>query len=874
MKTYILPLIDKQADLETVGGKGMSLAKLAAADFPVPAGFHITTQAYEQFVAANDLQPAIEEALSEVDVSKPATLEAASQAIQAHFAAASMPGEVANAIVDAYASLPGRNPAVAVRSSATAEDLPEASFAGQQDTYLNVSGADQVLPAVLKCWASLWTARAIGYRARQGIGAKGVALAVVVQLLVEAEAAGILFTINPLNGRQEEIVINASWGLGEAVVGGAVTPDTITVSKAEGQVIHRETAEKQVMTVRLDAPTASGRGTDERQVPENLRSVPVLSDAKAVELARLGEQIEALYGMPMDIEWTLADGSFAIVQARPVTALQGAAFQWAPPDPKGTYIRTSVVDLMPEPLSPLFVTLGIPALREQMMPLGERMIGSRPVLAEDYLTAINSYAYMNSAFDLKGYWWVLTGLLPAYPRLLRNLVPLWREELLPEYRAFVISKHGRSPAQMGPADLWRETQELVDAAASYTIGLLFATMGASAGSEGLLTQVYNRLVKQNGDPEAVALLMGWDNIPVQAEKSLYDLAQWIQQDGDLTRYVLATPAETLADQLIPAPIPPSREPISTEQWSEFAERLKEHLDEFGYIVFQLDFAESLPRDHPELMLENIKMYLRGEGSNPHKRQLASEEKRLQTTETMLKRLKGPKLWVFRMALKWGQSMAAVREDALAEIGLAYPRIRELLAELGSHLVAAGVIEQAQDIFWLEKEEVSACVAALERGQSVESLAEQVQRRRSFNEQAGQITPPPMMPVKERIMGMKTDMFLASADNSQTGSELKGVPTSAGKASGPARVMRGPEDFERMCPGDILVAGTTTPAWTPLFSMAAAVVTDIGGPLSHGSIVAREFGIPAVMGTGVATKRIQDGQMITVDGSMGTVTIRS
>ena len=268
------------------------------------------------------------------------------------------------------------------------------------------------------------------------------------------------------------------------------------------------------------------------------------------------------------------------------------------------------------------------------------------------------------------------------------------------------------------------------------------------------------------------------------------------------------------------------------------------------------------------------MYLRGEGSNPHERQQASEQKRIETTETMLKRLKGFKRWAFTKALNWGQSMAEVREDALAEIGLAYPKMRELLRELGQRFVEAGAIQHRDDIFWLEKDEISACVAKLEDKQSLDNLAGRVEKRKAFNARVGQITPPPMMPMKKRVMGIKTEAFIAQSEEAQAGNVLKGEPTSVGKVTAPARVLRGPEDFDQMKPGDVLVAGTTTPAWTPLFAMASAVVTDIGGPLSHGSIVAREYGIPAVMGTGIATKRIQSGQTITVDGTKGEVILET
>ena len=312
---YILALADSQATLAMVGGKGASLARLAQASLPVPDGFHVTTEAYTQFVAQNDLQSRLLTALEPVDVSQPTTLEAASRAIYDLFAAARMPQDIADAITRAYANLRDQQIPVAVRSSATAEDLPDLSFAGQQETFLNIQGVAAVQDAVKRCWASLWTPRAIGYRAQHHIDHGTVALAVVVQMLVLADAAGVMFTANPVNGRRDQAVINAAWGLGEAVVGGHVTPDTLIVDKATGRIIERDTADKTVMTVRV------GGGTVEQPTPEHLRRAPVLSDEQAAELTRLGTLIERLYKMPMDIEWTLAENRFAIVQARLITAL-------------------------------------------------------------------------------------------------------------------------------------------------------------------------------------------------------------------------------------------------------------------------------------------------------------------------------------------------------------------------------------------------------------------------------------------------------------------------------------------------------------------------------------------------------------------------
>ena len=281
----ILSLQDPQATLNMVGGKGASLSKLANAGFPVPGGFVITTDAYRLFVESNGLITSIlESAGNVVDASDAESLSSASQEIMARFEHGEIPGEIIRAVKVAYQDLPGTLPAVAVRSSATAEDLPEASFAGQQTTILNVNSEGALLDAMRSCWCSLWTARAISYRMRQGISPEDIALAVVVQLLVPAETSGIMFTANPLNGDRDQILINGSWGLGEAIVGGMVTPDTITVEKPTAKLLSYEIGEKLVQTVRVDG------GTQEIPVPVDQRKMPVLDKKQTSELVNLGSR--------------------------------------------------------------------------------------------------------------------------------------------------------------------------------------------------------------------------------------------------------------------------------------------------------------------------------------------------------------------------------------------------------------------------------------------------------------------------------------------------------------------------------------------------------------------------------------------------------
>jgi pyruvate,water dikinase len=858
MKPFILDLADARADLPAVGGKGMSLARLTREGLPVPDGFHVTTEAYRKFVDANRLQPRILAALKGADPMQPSTLEAASHAVGRFFADAAIPTAIGDAIRSAYESLRPPAARVAVRSSATAEDLPGASFAGQQETYLNVRGAEAVLEAVRKCWASLWTGRAIAYRLRQGIPPESVALAVVVQLLVPAEAAGILFTANPLTGNRSEAVINAAWGLGEAIVGGAVTPDTIAADKPTGRVLRRETAVKQVMTVRTDA------GTEVQPVPDALKKRAALNDRQASELTRCGARIEALYGMPMDIEWALARGRFAILQARPITALPEAPIEWIRPDPKGVYMRGSIVDILPDPLSPLFATLGIPTIarvgvKEVLRPLTR----SEPMLP-DYILTINGYAYIAAAFTPRQWLWILTRMLFSFPRIIREALPLWRDKIRPHYAAVAARWQGAPLEEMTSAALWGAVQEVNDAAMLHMASLLVATTGASAGAEMLFTRVYEKMVRGEDDPPAPAFVMGYDSIPILAEKSLYDLAAWAKTEPDLAASILEMPAGDLAGRLRSSP--------KTAAWKEFAGRLQAHLETYGHLIYDLDFAKILPLDDPVPMLETIKMYLRDEGSNPHERQRRLETQRIQAAEATLRRLKGFRAWAFRKTLGMAQTMSQVRENALSDIGLGYPVLRRMLHELGCRLMAAEAIDQAGDVYWLERGELDWMVAALDRAEKPESFAERVEQRRSRWQQLKEIAPPPMLPPRKRYMGIDMADFTARAAESQTGGSLKGVSASPGKVTAAACVLHGPQDFGRMKPGAVLVAATTTPAWTPLFAMATAVVTDIGGPLSHGSIVAREYGIPAVMGTGVATRRIRDGQVVRVDGGAGTVEI--
>jgi len=859
MKPYTLPLSDSRADLETVGGKGMSLSRLVNAGIPVPDGFHVTTEAYRQFVAANNLQAKILGALRNADIAQPDSLETVSTTIGKLFTDSKIPSDVEAAIREAYDILDNRK-SVAVRSSATAEDLPDASFAGQQETYLNIQGTESVWDAVKKCWASLWTARAIAYRLKNNIDQNAVALAVVVQELVFAEAAGIMFTANPLNGKRDELVINAAWGLGEAVVAGAVTPDTLTVDKQKGKVIRREIAEKQIMTVRTE------QGTSEVIVPDSQKKKAVFSDAQAMELARLGMKIEEFYGMPMDVEWAWMSEEqgegFSIVQARPITALPP---EWALPDPQAVYGRGSLAEHTPSPVTPLFATLGLDIANQAAAELLERVAGKGAEIMQTEQGAyvvLNGYVYGGYRMNARAMGVILKVSLSQLAPMFRGSVARW-QEARQKFAAVVETWEKKPIESFTPSELIEGVRIVFDAACRYFTAIQ-TTLPAASMSEIFFTRYYNSLIKRKDDPEATTFLLGSETVALQAEKSLFDIAMWLRSDPVLAEYALHTPTDQLLADL-KHETPP--QPLPVDLWHKWRDRFQQHLNEFGHTTYEFDFANPTPAETPGPLLDAVKTFLEGKAHNPYERQREAVVKREQATQSIQNRLGWPRKGWFEKLLHWAQETGPMRENSIFDMGMGHPLIRRMFAELGRRFVADGAIRAADDIYWLEKPEVEELIACLEAGKPLPDLAGRIPTRKAEWQGFLKITPPVMLPEKTKWNKL---VHGDEAEKKDGKTILKGVGTSSGTITAPARVLLGPEDFNSMKPGEVLVAVTTTPAWTPLFAMASAVVTDIGGPLSHSSIVAREYGIPAVMAARNATRHIQSGQVITVDGTAGTV----
>lgn len=856
MNSTILSLSDPAAVLENVGGKGMSLTRMINAGLPVPDGFHVTTEAYRRFVAANGIQERILRALEAADAADTAALERVSQTICEFFAAGSIPQDIAEAVTGAYARL--NDAPVAVRSSATAEDLPGASFAGQQETYLNIRGKAAVLEAVKKCWASLWTARAIAYRIKNDIDQGTVALAVVVQELVFADAAGIMFTVNPVSGSRSEVFINAAWGLGEAVVSGAVTPDTTIVDKTKWRIVRREVAEKQVMTVRTE------HGTHEQPVPIDKKHKAVLTLAQAKDLARLGVKIEQFYEMPMDIEWAFANGQFAIVQARPITALP---VEWVRPDTEAIYARGSLAEHTPSPVTPLFATLGLEIANATTARLWERMVGKGSVslMPEGGMyTQLNGYVFGGVHMQGMNFVKIMRMSFKQLGPMFRGSVARW-QAARKEFAAVVAEWEQKDIEAMTPSQLLEGVYTVFGAATGY-FNEIQTVLPAASMAEVIFVRFYDRLIKRKNDPEATTFLLGFESRAVQAEKSLYELAMWAKGSPRLAEYLLQTPSKELGEALRGSHAP---EALQAEPWDELRRRFERHLDEFGRTAYEFDFANPTPAESPEPLLDAVKGYIEGRSQNPAERQRESVEKREQATQAVLRRVGWPRKGWFEKLLHWAQDTGPMREDSIFDMGMGHPLVRRMFHELGSRFAAGGAIEQADDIYWLEKPEVQELIAALEGGRPLPVYSERIPERKAQWQSYLKVSPPVILPERSGWGKMMHGSDAVTKDGKVV---LKGVGTSSGVVVAPARVVFGPEDFATVQPGDVLVAVTTTPAWTPLFSLASAVVTDIGGPLSHSSIVAREYGIPAVMAARGATRAIQSGQMVRVDGSAGTVTL--
>ncbi len=847
----VLALDDVSATLERVGGKGSSLARMAAAGLPVPPGFHITTTAYRLFVARHGLQEQILAAVSTASPDQPVTCDAAAQTIATLFAQHPMPDEVASAIRQAYTRLGGGDLPVAVRSSATAEDLPDLSFAGQQETYLNMHGEASVLDAVKRCWASLWTARAINYRIRNHIAAASVSLAVVVQELVPADAAGIMFTANPVTGGHDQVMINAAWGLGEAIVGGLVTPDTFVVEKASGTIATAEISEKEMMTVR----TASG--THEEPVPADRRRQAVLSPGQAAELARLGVQIEELYGQPMDIEWALKDGRFFIVQARPITTLQHKSQGIDAWNDSLTvdclWTRGNAGEAVPDVVTPCSRSL-LRFVFDDMMPtlfiggyspigyIGGRLYMNLSVMMTMFAVVGGSrkrlFETIGDIFgrvpdDLEipllpvSRWSVLRTVLPAVLRNRRRI--RGNVKRLPAFLATAAARGAelmtRIQAASSPTDLTRLWQ---DELLPYLHECNYMLEAGTKGDGGAFIKVRNTLRKLVGDADTNVLLLATDSGTNQLASlgPLQGLTQLMR--GEIDRATFTRQYGHHSPHLFEISYPrPAEDPHWIDQ--QLAGLREAPTDIMTLLARQKEAQEAawdrFQRRYPRQAAKMRRQIARARTSAHEREATRSEQARV--------------FWPLRAFVLRAGELTGYGEK------LFFLSIEEILALLKGDDTALASIPERQAIY------AGYCALpsypALIRGHfDPFQWAANPQRR--------------------------SDVFDASGKSVPESDAVTGFPGAPGTVEGRARVVLTVEEGEQLQSGEILVTTLTNVGWTPLFPRAVAVVTDVGAPLSHAAIVARELGIPAVVGCGNATMRLHTGDWLRVNGEMGTVEI--
>ncbi|MGS0688455.1 PEP/pyruvate-binding domain-containing protein [Nakamurella sp. GG22] len=797
------------SDIGVAGGKGANLGELLRAGFRVPDGFVITTAAYS------------------------AALQAAPRASSPKPAPGSQAPDVSDAlradITAAYRRL--GSGAVAVRSSATAEDLPGATFAGQQETYLNVVGEDSLLEAVRACWASLWGERAVSYRKRLGVNADEVLIAVVVQRMVPAEVAGVLFTANPLTGRRDQMVIDASAGLGESVVSGLVSPDHFLVN-ADGRLADWSCGGQEVVVT-----AAEGGGTTHEA--GSTTTEPVLDPRQLGELAALGRRAVELFGRPQDIEWATAGDDLWVLQSRPMTALPPAPFRLNPLQRKVGPFFTEMFQQRPYPLDVSgWLRYGI----EDML---VRMAGSVGVAFPPVSTVLP---------EEDG---VVVRLVPPVPRPTRRVVmaPLSIRRRVRRFDA----------ARWTADERFTEFQALVDDlntvdTASLTWPELLEMIRRTFAGMGLITELRVSYLPSAFVPLlrlrlwlvvlgrlrlAPALVAGAETRTTQANRALTELAAGVLADARLRR---------LFEELEPAQL--LEQIHADDSFAQWRSAFNGFLAEYGHRESVSVALSSSPTwsEAPELVLGIIRALL--DDRPPETRQTDDAVAELTTHPALrVRRLRGRVL----SAVHASRVGMGLREDTHFYATMMIPPLRRAILELGARLHRIEVLAEAGDVFHLRLEELNAvgdpdALPVDER----ERLRRRVIARAAMREELAHF---PLL---------DPDLLFAHRPTVD-GVLLSGVGASRGVATGEVSVVHRPAEFGKLRSGQILVCPYTNPSWTPLFLRAAAVVVDAGGLGSHAAIVAREYGIPAVMGTRNGTNALIDGQRVTVDGGRGIVT---
>ena len=825
----ILEFTDPAATEAAVsGGKGASLARLTQGGFAVPPGIVVPAAAYRAFLARVPGVGALVSALRPEDATD---LHARCAEIRRLLVSTPLPGEL-------DAALRARLPAllaegrVSVRSSATLEDLAGAAFAWQHDTYLNVAGVDGVLDAVRRCWASLWEDRAVRYRHERGFGAGEAAMAVVVQRMVRSEVAGVAFSMDPVSGDLDRIVVNAAFGLGETVVSGEGGIDQYAVSKRTGEVLQREIGEKS------HALLSTENGTERVEVAAGKSAAPALADDELAALRDLVIRVERFYAFPQDTEWALAGGELYLLQSRPVTEFPA---RWT---------RDESAERFPNPVTPLtwdFTTEGF----HESLAYSLELLGYPP-FAGTWFERFDGYIYGNQT-AVQLFTQGLQVRVDSVDELLAR-----KDEWIERYRwvqelpvswARDLDRYLLTLGRLGAVDitslsdaaLWRHLLA-VDAlgreyfrpniAISITQGVLHRTLF------GVVAMIAGR---ERAPALYDALTCFCETKTSLVNADLYRLYRQIRGEPDLERLVVGSDRRALWED---GPL---------ERFPGFASAFRRFIENHGHR--EVDFDAYVPTwaGQPWVVLENLRlMLMQGDVAEPGEREVELRARQSAAERDYLAAMPDALRNFAAELLRLTRAYTGLDDlEHYQTTRLSIP-FRAAIVEVGGRLAARGAIDRADDVFFLRKHTL---VALMEGTAGAEGAAGEARQSRAEYDAAKERTPP-------RVYGEEAEVPPDGA--------LRGLPGSPGVAEGPVCLVHGVEDFARFTPGSVLVARTTNPAWTPLFYSAVAVVTESGGPLSHGAVTAREVGVPAVMAVHGALTALKDGERVRVNGSQGVV----
>lgn len=906
MRRYIQHLSETgRHDASEVGGKGANLGELLATGFTVPHGFCVTTQAYREFVTDTGLQERISAEIERSDLTSAGVVRECGKRLQQLVVGSEMPEGVKEAILRAYREFSRQRhqgPHVAVRSSATSEDSAYHSFAGQHDTYLNVSCESDLLLSVKKCWASLWTERAISYREEHNLGHLSIHMAVVIQELVPSSVSGVAFTANPVTGDLDEVVINANWGLGSSVVAGKVPVDEYRVDKRRLTIISKRIPEKNIMTV------LGREGTVDTAIPSEKRTHQCLSDENVGRLSSIAKQIEDQFGLPQDIEWGLYEDQLFVLQSRPITGLGRAGkpmrVLWGNPvnqkllkDKVVFWSNWNTREIFPHPFTPLtwshFVEMIGPGFLESLFGMTE----SSPLYRYSAIVDLvhgRLYWNMNLMYGHPLWGPLFSRLVPQLDeeagRLFRKLYEdgelqpaelpirfptLWLgvirgtvvffsspwylsgrrlKRRCDDYWHKACQFENLELADRSNADLIRQVREFTAYTIRYWAPLLLASFSAV-----LALEVIKYLTRRLPDVTPNTLLAGIPgNKTTEGALELYRLSQL---PGSLKAIFLSNEAGEIASLL-----------EESQEGRVFLKRLDEFMQLYGHRgPREFDMGHPRWKDDPSFVYQMIKNYLQlGESDETpleHFSRMREERERLtelvtqRLSQSMASRLFPWRRWLFKAMLRRVHTYLPFRENPKYYALKCYYGSRRIFLEVGRRLSEAGYLGSRDDIWFLSLSELEALLQ--DKDSDRKAVRELVLQRKREWERHLSIDPP-------LVVRSDGKTFSYPGRSRADAGVLNGTPTSGGRVTGKARVILDPAEGCAFNKGEILVALHTDPGWTPLFLTAKALVMEVGGVVSHGAIVAREYGIPAVVGVRDATTIIKNGDEITVDGDQGTV----